>query len=114
MTMCWRSQPTTFQGKQQFRDFFMAFKTAMPNLAIQPTNTVAAGDQVVVEFVAVGTHTGPLMTPSGAVPASGNQVSLHVVEIHEWKNGRLSRMVNYQDAMALLMQVGALPAPTGL
>lgn len=104
----------TFRGKPAFRDFFMAFKTAMPDIVIQPTNTIAAGDQVVIEFVAVGTHTGPLMTPNGAVPASGNRVSLNVVEIHEWQHGKLSRLVNYQDAMSLLMQVGALGTPAGL
>ena len=104
----------TFRGKQQFRDFFMAFKTAMPDLVIQHTNTIAGGDQVAVEFVASGTHTGPLMTPAGAVPASGNRVTLNVIEVHEWKDGKLSRIANYQDAMALLTQVGALPAPAGL
>lgn len=104
----------TLHGKEQFRDFFMAFKTAMPDLVIEHTNTIAAGDQVVVEFVAIGTHTGPLMTPAGTVPASGNRVTLHVIEVHQWRDGKLSRMVNYQDSMSLLVQVGAIPAPTGL
>ena len=54
------------------------------------------------------------MTPAGAVPPSGNQVTLNVIEVHQWSDGKLSRIVNYQDAMALLAQVGALPAPTGL
>jgi steroid delta-isomerase-like uncharacterized protein len=104
----------TFHGKAQFRDFMMGFKTAMPDIQIQPTNIVAAEDQVVIEFTAVGTHTGPLMTPAGAVPASGNRVTLRVIEVHQWRDGKLSRIVNYQDAMALLTQVGALPAPAGL
>ena len=66
-----------------------------------------------VEFVASGTHTGPLMTPGGAIPASNNQVTLNVCEVHQWKDGKLSRLVNYQDAMSLMVQVGAMPAPTG-
>jgi ketosteroid isomerase-like protein len=54
------------------------------------------------------------MTPAGAVPASGNRVRLNVIEVHQWRDGKLSRVVNYQDSMALLAQMGALPAPTGL
>jgi steroid delta-isomerase-like uncharacterized protein len=103
----------TFRGKQQFRDFFMSFKTALPDLTIRAINTIAEGDHVAVEFVASGTHTGPLMTPGGAIPASNNQVKLNVCEVHQWKDGKLSRLVNYQDAMSLMVQVGALPAQTG-
>ncbi len=104
----------TFHGADQFRTFFMGFKTALPDLTIEHTNTIAAGNQVVVEFVAHGTHTGPLMTPAGVVAASGRPVRLNVVEVHQWRDGKLSRIVNYQDAMALLVQVGAIPAPAGL
>lgn len=104
----------TFHGKQQFRDFMLGFKSAMPDLVIAHANTVAADEQVVLEFVATGTHTGPLLTPAGAVPPSGNRVTLNVIEIHQWRDGKLRRIVNYQDAMSLLTQVGALPAPTGL
>ena len=101
----------TFRGKQQFRDFFMSFKTAFPDLTLRAINTFAEGDYVAVEFVASGTHTGPLMTPAGAIPASNNQVTLNVCEIHRWKDGKLSRLVNYQDAMSLMGQIGAMPTP---
>jgi steroid delta-isomerase-like uncharacterized protein len=104
----------SLRGREQFRQFFMAFKTAMPDLTIQHTNLIAADDQIAVEFVAEGTHTGPLMTPAGAVPASGNRVRLNVIEVHQWRDGKLSRIVNYQDAMSLLAQTGALPAPASL
>jgi steroid delta-isomerase-like uncharacterized protein len=103
----------TFRGTQQFRDFFMSFKTAIPNLTIRAINTIAEGDYVAVQFVASGTHTGPLMTPGGAIPASNNQVTLNVCEVHQWKDGKLTRLVNYQDAMSLMMQIGAMSAPTG-
>jgi steroid delta-isomerase-like uncharacterized protein len=104
----------TFHGKEQFRQFFMAFKTAMPDLRIAHTNTVASDEQVAVEFVGAGTHTGPLMTPAGIVAASGRPVTLSVIEVHHWRDGKLSRMVNYQDSMALLVQVGAVAPPAGL
>jgi hypothetical protein len=41
-------------------------------------------------------------------------IDLNVCEIHEWKNGKLTRIVNYQDAMSLMAQPGLLPQPAGL
>ena len=54
------------------------------------------------------------MSPNGAVPSTGHTVDLNVVEIHQWKNGKLTRLVNYQDAMSLMAQLGLLPQPAGL
>jgi len=102
------------QGKESFRQFFMGFKTAFPDLTITHRNVVAAGDQVAVEFGAVGTHTGPLMTPNGAVAPTGRVVHFNVVEFHTWKGGKLTRLVNYQDALSLMGQLGLLPQAAGL
>jgi SnoaL-like polyketide cyclase len=48
------------QGKDQFAGFMRGFKTAFPDIAIHHTNVFASGDQVMIEFEATGTHTGPL------------------------------------------------------
>jgi steroid delta-isomerase-like uncharacterized protein len=98
----------TLQGKEQFGGFMQGFKSAFPDLAIKQTNVVASGDQVVVEFEASGTHTGPLVTPAGEIPASGKAVKLNVVEVHAWQNGKLTKLVNYQDSASLLRQIGAI------
>ena len=102
------------KGKDNFRTFFLGFKTAFPDIAITHRNIFASGDCVAVEFGAEGTHTGPLMTPNGAVPPTGRTVKFDVCEIHEWKNDKLTRLVNYQDAMSLMAQLGLLPQPAGL
>jgi len=102
------------KGKEGFRAFFMAFKTACPDIKLVHHNIFGSGDWVAVEFGAEGTHTGPLMTPNGAVPPTGRVISLNVCEIHEWKSGKLTRVVNYQDAMSLMAQLGLLPQPAGL
>ena len=102
------------KGKDNFRTFFLSFKTACPDIKIIHRNIFGGGDWVAVEFGATGTHTGPLMTPNGTVPPTGRAISLNVCEIHEWKNGKLTRIVNYQDAMSLMAQLGLLPQPAGL
>lgn len=104
----------TAKGKDGFRTFFMGFATACPDMKITHHNVFGGGDCVCVEFIAKATHTGPLVTPNGVVPPTGHKVELNVCEIHEWKNGKLTRVVNYQDAMSLMAQLGLLPQPTGL
>lgn len=98
----------TLKGREQFGGFMQGFKMAFPDMVIKQTNVVANGDQVVVEFEATGTHTGPLVTPAGEIPASGKAVKLNVIEVHTWQNGKLTKLVNYQDSGSLLRQIGAI------
>jgi steroid delta-isomerase-like uncharacterized protein len=104
----------TAQGKEGFRAFFMGFANAFPDIKITHRNVIANGDWVAVEFGATGTNTGPLMTPNGPVPPTGRKVEFNVCEIHQWKDGQLARIVNYQDALSLMAQLGLLPQPAGL
>lgn len=102
------------KGKEGFRVFFMGFASAFPDIRITHRNVVATGDWVVVEFGAEGTNTGSLLTPKGAAAPTGRKVTFNVCEIHQWKNGKLTRLVNYQDALSLLTQLGLLSQPAGL
>jgi predicted ester cyclase len=58
----------TFHGREGFMQFMQRFKGAFPDLRISVTNQVATDESVVSEFTAKGTHTGPLLTPAGAIP----------------------------------------------
>jgi steroid delta-isomerase-like uncharacterized protein len=98
----------TFQGKQEFNQFMMGFKTAFPDLRIQNTNVISNGGEVAVEFTAKGTHTGELLTPAGVVPATGKSVNLKVCECQSWENGKLKSIRNYQDSTSLMRQLGLL------
>ncbi|MCA9996163.1 MAG: ester cyclase [Anaerolineales bacterium] len=98
----------TFNGRNEFRGFMQGFKQAFPDMTISHDNVLADGNKVAVEFTAQGTHTGPLQTPAGEIPASGNKVSLNVIEVYEWENGRFTKMANYQDSASLMRQIGAM------
>jgi predicted ester cyclase len=82
------------------------FKGAFPDLRIAVTNQVATEDSVVSEFTARGTHTGPLQTPAGAIPPTGRIVDFVVCEIWKMRNGQLASLHNYQDAAAIMRQIG--------
>jgi predicted ester cyclase len=86
----------------------MGFKGAFPDLKIAVTNQVATDDQVVSEFTARGTHTGPLLTPAGEIPPTGRKVDFIVCEVWRIKNGQLVSLHNYQDAASLMRQLGVL------
>lgn len=97
-----------FTGRDKFLGFMQARKSVFPDITLEHTNVVVQGDQVVVEFVATGTHLGTMNTPNGPIEATGKPITLHVVEIHTWKDGKLVHLVQYQDPTAPLKQIGAM------
>lgn len=97
-----------FHGKDGFMNFMQSFKSAFPNVAIKHKNFVIDGNKAAVEFTAIGTHTGELQTPNGAIPATGKSIELTVAEFMEWENGKLKSLHNYQDAGSLLRQIGVM------
>jgi steroid delta-isomerase-like uncharacterized protein len=99
----------TFNGREGFTTFMQGFKGAFPDIRISVTNQVATDDQVVSEFTARGTHTGPLQTPAGAIPATGRTVDFIVCEVMRVKNGRIVSLHNYQDAASIIRQLGLVP-----
>lgn len=98
----------TFRGKNEFSQFIQGFKGAFPDMRLHYKNVVANGNKVAVEFTATGTHTGNLYTPAGIVLPTGKSISLSVCEVQTWENGKLKSIRNYQDAGALMRQLGLM------
>lgn len=96
----------TFQGKQEFIQFMMGFKAGFPNVRIDVKNQYATEDSVVTEFVAVGTHTGAIVTPMREIPPTGRTAEWHVCEVLRVKDGKIASLSNYQDFGSVLRQLG--------
>ncbi len=97
----------TFRGREEFLQFMQLFHTAFPDIAITHTNLVVEGDQVAVEFIWNGTHTGPLMSPGGAIAPTGKRVERSpVAEFMKLRNGKVARIANYQDMASWMRQLG--------
>jgi steroid delta-isomerase-like uncharacterized protein len=96
----------TFHGRDGFAQFMQGFKGAFPDIRIAVTNQVATEEYVVSEFTARGTHTGPLQTPAGAIPPTGQTVDFVVCEVWKMKNSQITSLHNYQDAAAIMRQIG--------
>jgi steroid delta-isomerase-like uncharacterized protein len=69
---------------------------------IQVTNRVVQGNQVTVEWVATGTHTGDLP----GLPASGRAFSIYGVTVVVRRDGKIVRESLYYDVAALHRQLG--------
>jgi steroid delta-isomerase-like uncharacterized protein len=96
----------TFHGHEGFSNFMQGFKGAFPDLQITITHQVATENEVVSEFTARGTQTGPMMTPAGEIPPTGRTVDFTVCEVWSVKNGKVASLRNYQDAASIMRQLG--------
>ena len=90
----------TFTGPAGLREWLATFRTALPDATTEIVHVIADGGRVAFEHVGRGTHDGPLATPSGEIPPTG-----------EVRDGRLARMTAYYDSATLLRQLGLMPAP---
>ncbi|GAC1472761.1 MAG: hypothetical protein PVSMB7_25800 [Chloroflexota bacterium] len=102
----------TFRGRDGFVEFMQGHKTAFPDIEITVTRQIESGDTVVNEFMARGSHTGPLHTPAGVVDPTGRAVSLSACEVWTFRDGKVSSIHNYQDLVSLMNQLGLLGEPS--
>jgi predicted ester cyclase len=73
-------------------------------------HVVESQDDVVVEGVYSGTHTGPLATPDGQeIAATDKSVNVPYVTMFEVRDGRIASHRAYWDQMAFMAQLGLMP-----
>ena len=92
-------------GREANRQFWTAFFTALPDLSATMEDLVMSGDRVVGRFIYRGTHTGELM----GIPASGNPVEMHSIDIWRAEDGMFVEHWDELNLMEMFQQMGALP-----
>ena len=100
------------QGTDQFIETSRAWKTAFPDARGTITNALASGSMVVLEIMWEGTHTGPLATPGGEIPASGKRVTLPAVQVLSFAGDKIAETRHYFDMMTMMQQLGVVPSAT--
>jgi steroid delta-isomerase-like uncharacterized protein len=100
----------TLKGRDAFRALGEGFLAAVPDMRHEIVRTFEDGDTIVVEGVYSGTQTGPLVTPQGTLPASGNAFAFPFVDIMQARDGRCVSHRVYWDNVTFLAQLGAIPA----
>ena len=67
----------------------------------------SAGDRVVARWTGTGTHQGELM----GVPPTGRPIEVDALSVFRISGGQIVEEWTVWDALGLLQQVGAVPAP---
>ena len=99
------------RGPAQATAFSRPMIAAFPDSHHQCDVVVEEGDTVVVEGVWTGTHTAPLATPAGEVPATGNSMRLPFSMVVHFDGDRAASIRVYFDQMTFLGQLGLIPQP---
>jgi steroid delta-isomerase-like uncharacterized protein len=111
----WKNAATgeIFRGPSGARQFIDGWLRSFDDLKIDIKRIIANDREVVAEFVARGTHTGPLNTPAGEIPATNRKVELPCCEIATIENGKIHKVVTYMDTLTMLGQLGVVEEHAG-
>jgi steroid delta-isomerase-like uncharacterized protein len=106
------SDPTgKYKGKKQILDSLKVWKTAFPQGTAEVTNQIAQGDHVTSEVVYKATHTGPLVSPTGTIPATNKPIVLKTMLVSSFRDGLIQRERTYFDQTDLMRQLGIPTQP---
>jgi predicted ester cyclase len=97
-------------NRDQAKAYTQGFITGFPDLHFELTQKIAQGEYVVINWVASGTHTGPLPTPTGdTLPATGKKATVSGSTTYQIINGKVVKGWTYWDMVSLLSQLGIMP-----
>jgi steroid delta-isomerase-like uncharacterized protein len=94
--------------KDGVRQFFTMYIAAFPDLRMEAQDVIASGDKVVARVRCTGTNTGDFM----GMPATGKSVDVEAIDIIRFGDDGLAvEHWGIFDAMGMMEQLGAIPAP---
>lgn len=96
------------QGLEGLRQRVNTLRTAF-NQHFTLELLIAEGDKVAVLWTTRGTHTGEFL----GLPATGKSYTIQGIDIHQLRDGRMAEHWDVVDLYGFLVQVGAVPAPSG-
>jgi steroid delta-isomerase-like uncharacterized protein len=99
----------TVRGVEGFRQMFAGFAIPFPDSQIKIKNVIDGGEWVVTEYNFVGTHNGPLATPTGEVPATGRPIDIPGIEVYRLRDGKIVEFRTYFDNATMMTQLGLMP-----
>jgi len=93
--------------KAGVKDFFRMQLAAFPDLRMNVEDVFASGAKVVARVRYTGTNRGEFM----GMPATGKSVDVHLIDVFLFgDDGLVREHWGVMDALAMMMQLGAVPA----
>ncbi len=97
------------EGLAEIIPGWQGWKEAMPDISGTVTSAYASGNTVFMEVTWQGTHTGPLESPSGKIPATGKSVTNRAAWVGDFEGGQVKSIRHYFDMLSFMAQLGLLP-----
>jgi steroid delta-isomerase-like uncharacterized protein len=104
-----RGTQRMISGHDKIIELFKGWKQAFPDAVGSVTSAVASGDTAALEVTWNGTHTGPLVTAQGTIPASGKRQETPAAIFYTFAGDKIKESRQYFDSLTLLKQIGAQP-----
>jgi len=86
------------------KEVITTLRTWFPDFRMHLEDIVASEDRVWARFRATGTNLGSVMR----IPPTGKKVSLDVIDIVRFRNGRIVEHWGVPDQLGLMIQIGAV------
>jgi steroid delta-isomerase-like uncharacterized protein len=97
------------EDPEKIIELFKGWKAAFPDGAGTVTSAISRGNTVALEVTWTGTHTGPLETDEGTIPASGMRHKTPAAMFFTFAGDKIKESRHYFDSLTLLKQIGAQP-----
>ena len=94
--------------------YAMTWLKAFPDGKMTVRTELTSGPWVVQEVAMEGTHTAPLESPNGPIPATYKKVKGYGVQILKVENGKIAEARIYFDQLDQMSQLGLIPAPAAV
>ena len=98
------------RGASDVITLWKGWAEAMPDSNGTIESALVSGNTVILELTWRGTHTGPLRTPGGDLPATGNTMEVRSCFIADVSDGKTRAMRHYFDMATMLTQLGIAAA----
>lgn len=85
---------------------------AFADLSIEIVDLAQTADKLAVAFIQRARHVGPLATPLGEVPATGQRIERQVMDILTLRAGKITEIRVVGDELGLLLRLGAVQLGT--
>jgi steroid delta-isomerase-like uncharacterized protein len=87
-------------------ELFRTYRSAFPDLRMDPVDIIASDDKAVARVIASGTQTGEFM----GMPPTGKRIEVQVIDIMRFDGtGAVCEHWGVMDTLSMLQQLGALP-----
>jgi ketosteroid isomerase-like protein len=100
-------------GKEACAAFFGGWIEAFPDAHVELTGVHIVDDVAVEEGAFTGTHHGVLRTPDGEIPPTGRPVRVDYIQLLRFRDGKHVSFHLMFDRLAMLEQLGLVPAAAG-